>query len=257
MPWGSLGSPPGPEGGGSTALAGLALPLVRRRRVGAPRCPAAGSPGRQDKVSPSAITQGCPHGYGLCCRAVPWVPPACDGPRGPAPSHALGDLGDRGMSWGQSSGGTRGFAGGSSMKFAKGKGRRVLCPGAGGEAGRRHSSAGGTWVGVLSTSQQRALAGVHNVKGMLRGLLFTTKLVEAGRCVLGGEAWCAGGVWAGGPRCSPPQDRCWHRAARGGFRRDTRKKFFTVRVVRCWSRLPSTVVDVLCLAALIICFSFS
>lgn len=51
---------------------------------------------------------------------------------------------------------------------------------------------------MLSTSQQRALAGVHNVKGMLRGLLFTTQLVKAGRCVLGGEGWGAGVVWAGG-----------------------------------------------------------
>lgn len=51
---------------------------------------------------------------------------------------------------------------------------------------------------MLSTSQQRALEGEHNVKGMLRRLLFTTQLVKAGRCgrcVLGGEA---GGVWAGG-----------------------------------------------------------
>jgi len=39
----------------------------------------------------------------------------------------------------------------------------------------------------------------------------------------------------------------WFQTKRGRFRLDIRKKFFTVRVVRHWNRLPKDMVDCLSL----------
>lgn len=124
--WGSLGSPPGPQAGGSTSL-------VRRRRMGAPRCPAAGPQAGRMRWHQAPAHRDVPTAMGSISGAssLCWSPWSCP---------FQGDLGDRG----QSSGGTRGFAGGSSMKNTKGKGCWVPHP-ALGDAGHRHSSAGGTW----------------------------------------------------------------------------------------------------------------
>ena len=52
---------------------------------------------------------------------------------------------------------------------------------------------------------------------------------------------CSGGCWRGNGNHSSPESR---------FSLHIRKKFFTVRAVGRWNRLPSEVVDAPCLEAL-------
>lgn len=212
--------------------------------MGAPRCPAAGPQAGRMRWHQVPAHRDVPTAMGSISGAssLCWSPWSCP---------FQGDLGDRG----QSSGGTRGFAGGSSMKNTKGKGCWVPHP-ALGDAGHRHSSAGGTW-GCSAACPGRCAQCKGDVKEIViyytAGKSWKVWKMCPGRRGWGGLGWRRGGSER--PRCSPPRDRCWHRAARGGSDVTTGKKIFTLRVVRCWKRLPSVVVDVLCLAASITCFS--